>query len=134
MKRTIIGAIALTLCAIITVFCFTACGGSNESGSKAEDTTAATEAKTEATTEAPKSPIIGTWENPEENSVFTFNPDGTATYSMAENSLKFTYEDKGSVIVLKNASVGTQNVKYSIEGNKITMTDESNVTVEFTKK
>ena len=130
MKRKIIGAFALILCAMITVFCLTACGGNSGSGSKADDTTAATE----ATTEEPKSPLIGTWENSKEDSVFTFNPDGTGTYSMGENSLKFTFEDKGSTMVVKIDSIGTQNVKYSIEGNKLSMTDEAGVSVEFTKK
>ncbi len=130
MTRKIIGAIALILCAMITVFCFTACGGGNGSGAKADDTTAATE----ATTEEPKSSLIGTWEKSEDNSVFTFNPDGTGTYSMGDNSLKFTFEDKGSEMVMKIDTVGTQNVKYSIEGNKLTMTDEAGVTVEYTKK
>ena len=127
MKRKIIGVIALTLCALIAVFCLTACG-SSEGGSGSEETT--------ATTEAPKPSIVGTWEETDSTSdgVFVFNEDGTGTYSMGENSLTFTYEDKGTTIIMTIDTIGTQNVKYVIDGDKLTMTDEADKTITLTRK
>lgn len=139
MKRKTIGAIAVSLSAITAAFCLTACGSSDKSSSGTE-TTAATTAAAETTaapsTEAPKSTLIGTWDSVEApGTYYTFNEDGKGVLGGEGYTVNFTYVDKGTSVELTSEGTTSALVwNYTIEGDKLSMTDaEDTTTLTYTK-
>lgn len=129
MKKTIITSIALSLCALITVFCFTACGGSSSSSSSDSSASAA------ETTEAAKSALVGTWESTDApGTYYTFNEDGTGFVKGAGYSTDFTYVDKDSKVEFTyTGASAAQGNDYTIEGDTLTLAGEDGVTLTYKK-
>ena len=80
------------------------------------------------------SALVGTWVSDAEDESFTFNSDGTGFTKTGAYEASFTYVDNGTSVEIKYANVDAQTTTYTIEGDKLTMTDEANVSVTFTKK
>lgn len=112
MKRKWISTLALTLCVLMTVLCFAACGSSDssESGSTA---------------------LVGTWESVEApGNAYIFYEDGTGAWDMSGTKMNFTYEDKGTTIEITYEGVSSALVyDYTIEGSKLTTTDHDTGTI-----
>ena len=115
MKKTV-RILALVL-AFMMLTALAACGstGSSDSGKK-EETTAATEA------EANASPLLGTWENSEYGTAYTFDNDGTGVLTGKGYSMNFTYEDQGGSIKVDYVSATKpQEIEYTINGDTLTL-------------
>ena len=140
MKRKALSAVALTLCALVAVFAFTACGNSSSSSKTSSETsskadTAATEATTEAATEAAKAALVGKWDSQEaEGTSITFKEDGTGVLAGTGYAMNFTYVDNGDSVDLTLNETETQNSKYTIEGDILSMEDTETGTVLTYKK
>lgn len=135
MKRKFFGATALTLCAMLAVFCFASCGDQNSSSGSpdsAQTTAAATEtasdaAATEAATNAPAdSGLIGTWYSQEaDGAAYTFREDGKGALSGDDYSMAFTYVQKDSTVeITYDGTPSTQTFNYSIDGDILSLEDK----------
>ena len=140
MKRKALSAVALTLCALVAVFAFTACGNSSSSSKTSSETsskadTAATEATTEAATEAAKAALVGKWDSQDaEGTSITFKENGTGVLAGTGYAMNFTYVDNGDSVDLTLNETETQNSKYTIEGDILSMEDTETGTVLTYKK
>lgn len=136
MKRKALSAVALTLCALVAVFCFTACGNSSSSSKTSSETSSkADTAATEATTEAAKAALVGKWDSQEaEGTSITFKADGTGVLAGTGYAMNFTYVDNGDSVDLTLNETETQNSKYTIEGDILSMEDTETGTVLTYKK
>ena len=112
-------------------------------GYSASDYPAAPAAEPEADTEAPadeggkaaSGAIVGSWEYTSGGYVYTFNADGTGSYSAGSTVMEFTYTDKGdSVEILYTGNTMPNVFKYSISGNTLSIDDSFGDKVEYTKK
>ena len=132
MKRNLICTIALTICILMLVLCFTACGSKDTktpSNGKKTDTTAANEET--------KSLLIGTWAaNESEGMSYIFNEDGTGKWDAGDYALDFNYVDKGnSIEITYKGSTDAQTWEYTISDDTLSMKDtDSGVTLTYTKK
>lgn len=77
-----------------------------------------------------KNPLVGTWYNEEYNDTYTFNADGTASYSMdfAEleyvSHIDYTYNEKdGTIYFTYDAGAGSQEITdtYTIAGDVLSI-------------
>lgn len=81
------------------------------------------------------SALVGTWvSDKEEDGSFTFNADGTGIIKTGAYEESFTYVDNGSSVEIKFANADAQSSTYTIEGDKLTMTDAANVSTTYTKQ
>ncbi|MBQ9673534.1 MAG: hypothetical protein IJV39_02790 [Ruminococcus sp.] len=129
MKKIVITSVALSLCALTAVFCFTACGNADNS-SDSTTTTAAVE-----TTEAAKTALVGTWESVEApGTSYTFNEDGTGSLNGEGYSTEFKYVDKGSKVefIYGETTTGEEN-DYTIKGDTLSLTSEGYGTLTYKK-
>jgi len=79
--------------------------------------------------------IVGTWEYAEMNCAYTFNEDGTGSYSFAGSALPFTYTDDGSkVSVQYEGSSAPNEFAYTIEGKTLHIEDSFGSIVDYTRK
>ena len=119
MKKLI--GILLTMCMLAVVF--TACGGNDTTSEPANKEVE------EAVT------IVGTWEYSALNCAYTFNADGSGSYSFGGSELPFTYTDDGSKVTIQyENSDAPGEYTYTIEGNTLHITDDFGNVVDYTKK
>lgn len=120
MKKTLFTVIALTLCALLTVLCLTACG----------------EKKTDDADK--KSVLLGTWSaNEAEGCAYTFNEDGKGVWDASDGILmNFTYADKGETVEITYEGASTTQIwEYTIDGANLTMKDtDTGSILTYTKK
>ena len=148
MKRSDVYRIAavLALFAVMSPLC--GCAGSDSSdqssaaASQAENNThsktdssteGSTDSKTESTDESsevssPRSVFVGKWASEDYNGsfIYTFNEDGTGNYDMMGSELDFKYSvdsDKIMTITFTAEGYTPMNVAYTIEGDKLTISD-----------
>ena len=126
MKKTIITSIAVSLCALTAVFCFTACGNANNSSSNTKTTSA---------TEEAKSSLVGTWESVEAaGTSYTFNEDGTGAINGVGYSTPFKYTDNGSTIEFTyDGAAADMKSDYKIEGDTLSITNDDSNTLTYKK-
>ncbi|MBQ1451688.1 MAG: hypothetical protein IIZ22_03390 [Clostridia bacterium] len=96
---------------------------------------------TSDTTEAPEQPaaesgaLIGSWTYPVGDYTYTFNKDGTGSYSAGSTVMEFTYTDKGtSVEILYTGNTVANEFKYTIKGNVLSIEDSFGEKIEYIKK
>jgi len=79
--------------------------------------------------------IIGSWEYTNGGYVYTFNSDGTGSYSAGSTVMEFTYEDDGSnVKILYTGNTSPNEFAYTVSGNTLSIEDSFGEKVEYTKK
>ncbi len=78
--------------------------------------------------------LAGTWNSDKEEGSITFNSDGTGVIKTGAYEESFTYVDNGSSVEIKFANADAQSSTYTIEGDKLTMTDAANVSTTYTKQ
>ena len=79
--------------------------------------------------------IVGTWEYSSMDCSYTFNADGTGSYSFYGSEMKFTYTDDGSKVVLQyEGMTDTNEFAYTIEGKTLHIEDSFGSIVDYTKK
>ena len=140
--KSIINKTLLLICALLLIISMAACGANNN----AEETTASTEvSETSSATEAPApaateaaaieteaedsadTGLVGSWDYAElSGMVYTFNADGTGTYDMFGEVMKFTYEADGSVLKLQFIDEGIDaptELEYAIDGDALNIKD-----------
>ena len=106
-----IAKISAALIIIAMLLSLIACGASDKGGSNA-------------------SPLIGTWENSEYGTAYTFNDDGAGTLTGEGYSMTLTYVDNDSTVdVTYNGGSEVQTLNYSIKDNVLTLEG-----IEYTKK
>ncbi|MBE6835295.1 MAG: hypothetical protein E7515_03480 [Ruminococcaceae bacterium] len=99
----------------------------------------------EATSEAPKTSdsgenaaagaIIGSWVYSGGGYTYTFNKDGTGSYTAGSTVMEFTYEDDGSTVkILYKGNTVPNEFAYTIKGKTLSIEDSFGDKVEYTKK
>ncbi len=79
--------------------------------------------------------LVGQWEYESGGYTYTFNEDGTGTYSFGGTEMKFTYEDKGNAFsLLYDGNTDATDYEYVIEGKTLTVTDSFGSPVVYTRK
>ena len=79
--------------------------------------------------------IVGTWEYSAMNCSYTFNADGTGSYSFYGSEMKFTYTDDGSKVTLQYEGMdNTNEFAYTIEGKTLHIEDSYGEIVDYVKK
>ena len=87
------------------------------------------------------SKLVGTWRCDYDLNgatlvaIYKFNKNGSGTYSLAGEKLKFTYKDSGKVVTIrfKDASADMK-LKYKIKGQKFIYKDITGQKVVFIKQ
>ena len=140
--KSVISKAVLMICALVLIISLAACGAKDN----AEETTASTEAAAASSaTEAPApaatdaavieteaqasadTGLVGSWDYAELSGiVYTFNADGTGTYDLLGEVMKFTYEADGSALKLQYIDEGVDaatELEYEIDGDTLNVKD-----------
>lgn len=138
MKKNFLAIISVIACLVLVTVVFAACGGkkTNEPAQTTPSQSAQSADRGEkADDEAQKGAIVGSWEYTSGGYVYTFNADGTGSYTAGETVMEFTYEDDGSTvkILYKNATVPNE-FAYTVSGDTLSIEDSFGEKVEYTKK
>ena len=124
MKKII--ALLLAVCLMAALV---ACGET-----KPAETTETTAAETAETAEAAAPSLVGTWEYEGGGYTYTFNADGTGNYDVGSD-MPFTYTDDGETVAITfEGSTAPMELKYTIEGSKLTVIDSLGSPVVYNKK
>ena len=106
MKKVFKGLLAL-LFIVAGIFVLTGCG------------------KKEKTPEIDRTSIVGKWKYKNGGKfIYTFNKDGTGTYEVGKNVMKFTYKtDKDKLSILYDGDTESFDTTYSIEKDTLNVKD-----------
>ena len=124
MKKTTIRIIALLMCSLFAAFALCSCGGGDTKDSSGGDSAS----------------IVGTtWKDVDAGGVTTyeFSKDMTGYLDSGVVKLEFTYVDNGdSVDITYNGSTDDKptTLKYTIDGDKLTIQDSEGKDVKYVKK
>lgn len=126
MKRLII-----VLFAVLFSLSVTACGNNTEESSADRSDSSESISLEEEETET----IIGSWECVDyKGAIYTFNSDGTGSYTFEGTAMEFTYTDNGDSVELKYTTATVPSThKYTIDGNKLLIEDSFGSTVTYKK-
>ena len=135
MKRSI-GLVSLCLAAALVALPLTACGGTNTNNTANTNTPAASSQEAPSTTAATgKDALVGSWEYQGGGYTYTFNADGTGTYDVSGNLMKFTYEATDSTISFTYGSDTTPMThNYSINGKVLNVKDSNGSDTLYNRK
>ena len=135
MKRSI-GLVSLCLAAALVALPLTACGGTNTNNTANTYTPAASSQEAPSTTAATgKDALVGSWEYQGGVYTYTFNADGTGTYDVSGNLMKFTYEATDSTISFTYGSDTTpMTLNYSINGKVLNVKDSNGSDTLYNRK
>lgn len=146
---TIIKKAAALVCAAMLVISISACGEKTEtknssevsetnsvatysdSSAAAETTVAAAETTAaEATTaaakaEASNSDLVGSWEYESGGFVYTFNDNGTGTYDISGNVMKFTYTADDTKLTITYEGSPAMELNYELNGDTLNVKDSA---------
>ena len=80
--------------------------------------------------------IVGTWEyENNEATYYIFNKDNTGSYTYAGDTDKFTYEDRGTKVVITYVdTLKSDEIDYSISKNKLTIKSSTGSDIVFKRK
>ena len=88
-----------------------------------------------------KSKLIGTWKceyKLDEGTIvaiYEFDKNGTGSYSLGGEKLKFTYKDNGKVVKIRFANADSDlKMKYKIKGNRFIYKDITGQKVVFIRQ
>lgn len=124
MKRLL-----LLMLALLFVASFALGGCDDYEKSEKDPTTVAETTKAETIT------LVGQWEYAEGGYMYTFNEDGTGTYTFSGSEMKFTYEDNGdSFSILYEGNTTATELEYEIKDSTLVVTDSFGSPVEYTRK
>lgn len=85
--------------------------------------------------EAAKDPIVGAWEYEKGGYTYTFNEDGTGSYSYYSTKMDFTYTTDGNKLSLKyNGSTMPFETEFSIDGDTLNVKDSLGRDTLYKKK
>ena len=129
MKR-----ITALLLSVLLLFSFAACGegtGESESGNIETDA----ESANVTSEESSEASIIGSWECVDyKGAIYTFNTDGTGSYTFEGNVMNFTYTDNGDSVELKYETATVPSThNYTVEGDRLLIEDSFGSTVTYKK-
>ena len=81
-----------------------------------------------------RSALIGSWAYEEdENFIYTFNANGTGSYTVYGETVDFTYTDNGSTVeIVFDDAPGTFD--YTIDGNTLVLVDSTETEVKYLKQ
>ena len=140
MKTITIKAL-LMICALSLIISLAACGANNNAkettaSTKASETSSATEAPASTTTDATietetevsaNTDLVGSWDYADLSGiVYTFNADGTGTYDLLGEVMKFTYEADGSILKITYIDEDVDvpmELEYEIDGDTLNVKD-----------
>ena len=124
MKKT--AKILAAVLAIAMLMSMLAACGDNGGNEKKEETTAAAEPGNKTEND---SPLLGTWENSEYGTAYTFNVDDTGVVTGKDYTINLIYKDKGDVVDIDyTGSTETQTLEYTIKDDVLTLAG-----IEYTK-
>ena len=136
MKRST-KLVSLCLAASLVALPLTACGG-NTANNTADTNTpsaASSAAAPSATTATGKDALVGSWEYQSGGYTYTFNADGTGTYDVSGNLMKFTYEATDSKLTITfDGNTAPMTLDYSISGKVLNVKDSSGNDTLYNRK
>lgn len=135
MKRSI-GLVSLCLAAALVALPLTACGGTNTNNTANTNTPAASSQEAPSTTAATgKDALVGSWEYQGGGYTYTFNADGTGTYDISGNVMKFTYEATDSKLsITYEGNTAPMTLDYSISGKVLNVKDSNGADTLYNRK
>ena len=78
--------------------------------------------------------IVGTWKDNIDGNIYTFNSDGTGQYKSSSIKANFEYEIEGNKIIITYTGNAPYETIYSLNGNKLSMTNSYGVNITYYKK
>ena len=86
--------------------------------------------------------IVGKWEyyneatkSTQSDIYYTFNKDGSGSYTFYSQDIKFTYEDNGTKVILDKEGTTMKNeYEYSIKDDVLTIKDDLGSDVKYKRK
>ena len=116
MKKTL-KAVAIVALLMTAVFALTGCGNTKKEAEKAKD------------------PIVGVWTYENGGYTYTFNEDGTGSYSYYSSKMEFTYKTDGNKLeITYNGSTAPFKSEFSIDGDKLNIKDSFGKDTIYKKK
>ncbi len=148
MKKNVLKIFTILACMVLVIGLFAACGDKAENAANQVEEIAnevneaiddaveeIDEAVDEAVNEAAGGALVGEWVYTGGDYVYTFNDDGTGSYTAGETVMEFTYVDSGSAVEIQYATATVpNNYEYTIDGDKLLIADDFGDTVEYTRK
>ncbi|MBQ3286289.1 MAG: hypothetical protein IJH40_11730 [Ruminococcus sp.] len=130
------------ICALVLIVSLAACGAKDNAEettapTEAAETSSATETSAPAATDAAvieteaevsaETGLVGSWDYAElSGMVYTFNADGSGSYDMFGEVMKFTYEADGSTLKITYIDEGVDaatELEYAIDGDTLNVKD-----------
>ena len=90
-----------------------------------EATTAAKAEKEQSKTETTDNSIVGVWEYESGGFTYTFKEDGTGTYDVAGNVMKFTYTADGTKLKITYEGSPAMELEYELSGDTLNVKDST---------
>lgn len=79
--------------------------------------------------------IVGSWEYTNGGYTYTFNADGTGSYTAGSTVMEFTYEDAGDKVkILYKGNTMASEYSYTVSGGTLSIEDSFGEKVEYKKK
>jgi hypothetical protein len=126
---------SLCLAASLVALPLTACGGNNANNQANTNTPAASSQAAPSTTATGKDALVGSWEYQGGGYTYTFNADGTGTYDISGNVMKFTYEATDSKLsITYEGNTAPMTLDYSISGKVLNVKDSNGADTLYNRK
>ena len=129
MKSLLTKIIALT-CVALLVISLAACGESTDTKETTAAVTATEADKVEETTAVEDSAddaaaaLVGSWEYEGSGFVYNFNADGTGTYDLGSDQMKFTYTATDKVLsITYDGMTEPMELEYKLDGDTLNVID-----------
>jgi len=133
MKRSM-KLVSLCLAASLVALPLTACGGNSNAGTAAQSG-ASSQASPSTTATAGNDALVGSWEYQSGGYTYTFNADGTGTYDISGNIMKFTYEATATRLSITfEGNTAPMTLDYSINGKVLNVKDSSGADTLYNRK
>ncbi len=157
MKKSICIIIAL-ICASVLVLSLTSCGETTEkketasvsetasasetasekaesSETKAESSSASSKSTSSKSQASADKELVGSWEYESGGFTYIFNADGTGTYDVAGQKMKFTYEADGSTLsILYDGNTAPMKLEYELSGDTLNVKDSTGSDTIYKRK
>lgn len=147
MKSLLVKTLVLSL-AVIFVLSLAACGAGNSTTAETSTEVQTTEAVSSETKTAPAETeaaateakasdtgIVGTWEYEYGGFTYTFNADGTGTYDMFGDALKFSYEISDTTVSIQyEGSDAPMELAYTLDGDVLNIKDSAGNDTIYNRK
>lgn len=134
MRRSV-RFVSFCMAAAIAALPLTACGGNSTNNNTPAAPAASSQAAPSTATTTGKDALVGSWEYQSGGYTYTFNADGTGTYDISGNVMKFTYEATDSKLsITYEGDTSPMTLDYSINGKVLNVKDSRGADTLYNRK